>query len=427
MQETAGTGVDIEICPSIATTKPYEFKLDEDQKNRLTEALERLDKGMSVRKAAITFKLPRSVLLVKAKSIPKDKPPTNQSPLSEDEEKDIKDHLMTLYDWGYPFGRYDIRLIVKNFLDTAGRTEITFKDNFPPDMWIERYLSRHPAIRHRLCRNIPSRGNFIEPESVKQYVMSLSTALHGVPPENILNFMEISLTGDPLKSMSLELRELRYPVGKRKVKSAASIMIACTALGKVLPSYVIFEGSYRGVTMTTGHFPGEYHATKSGWFDEAAFEKWLETVVVPWSDKVVGKKVIVGDNLAQLFTVTSLALCKDKDISFVSMPCNVTGVLSPLDVALCEKLRSQWKAQTREWASKHSDRFIGVDEFPHHINELLKTTLGGNIQDLIRKAFKITGLYPYSSKNTMKALDNGGVSLDEQQAQEKQVIFYFEP
>ncbi|XP_026293771.1 uncharacterized protein LOC113217881 isoform X3 [Frankliniella occidentalis] len=407
-----GVLLDDTACSTIACTQQFVFALDEDTEKRVEDALKLIDDDASIRKAIQTFKVPRSVVLGRVKEILKPKqtePGPGQPVFTDDEEEDIKDHLMTLYDWGYPFGRWDIRLVVKQYLDTCGRTELRFKDNFPPDMWIERYLSRHPIIRHRLCQNLPSRANPIEVDAVKQYISNLSAVIQLVPPQNIMNFMEIGLTGDPLKTMAVELRELRYPVGKRKVKSAASVMLACTAVGKVLPSYVIFEGKPVNIK---GKVPGEFYATKSGWFDEIAFGHWVESVLLPWAEGLEGKKVVVGDSLAQLFTLKSLALCMDKNITFVCMPCNVSGVLSPLDIVLCDKLRIQWRVQTRLWASSHSDKYIAIEDYPFHIQELLKSTIGSDMPDQIRKAFKVIGLYPFSSKNTMKALENGGVSLE---------------
>lgn len=403
---------------SIALPKVFEHKINEEVLARVKLSLQKIDtEGMSLRKALVTFQLPRSLLLDHAKDVLKSKVAAGQAVFTEDEEEDLKDHLNTLHEWGYPFGRWDIRLVVKQYLDTCGRTEHRFKDNFPGDLWIEKFLSRHPDIRIKLCRNIPSRGHFIERDTVKQYILNLSSVVQTVRPENILNFMEVGLTGDPLRSMTVELRELRYPVGKRKVKSSAALMLACTAVGKMLPSYVIFEG--KPINITKGPAPGEYYATKTGWFDETAFQQWLESVLLPWADSLPGKKVVIGDSLAQLFSVKTLALCLDKNISFVCMPCNITGVLSPLDVVLCDKLRAQWRAQTRTWASSHSDKYITHEEFPNHIHELLSSTITQEMPEQIRTAFKIIGLHPFNSKHTMQALENGGVSLndtDEKQA-----------
>lgn len=401
---------EVESYPSIAITKPYKYKLDEQTENRMIQAVKGIENGLTLRKAVATFKVPRTVLIERTKDILRARVAAAQVVLSDDEEEEIRDHLINLYDWGYQFNRNDVRIVVKQYLDLLGRSEPRFKENYPTEMWIERFFSRHPTIRHRLSCTSLSRGNVIDPDYIKNYLFCLAQVIKNVPPENILNFMEIGLTGDPLKSMALELREVRHAVGKRKVKSASSVMLACSASGKILPSYVVFEG--RPTFISKGHFPGEYYATKSGWFDETAFEYWVESVLIPWADELSGRKVVIGDSLAQLFTAKAMTLCLDKEISFLCMPCNVTGVLSPLDVALCDKLRIQWRTLTRAWASSHSDKFISPEEFPVHIYELLTSTISPGMQALIRKAFHVVGIYPYSSKNAMTALANGGVSLE---------------
>lgn len=377
----------------------------------MNQVLKKIDTSTTLRKLVEVHNLPRSVLYERSKDFLKYRLVPPQSVFTEDEEEDVKEYLMTLYEWGYPFGRWDVQMTVKQYLEACGRVETRFKDNFPGEMWLERFLTRHPLIRARLSNNVPSRGSPIDTEAVKQYLLNISTELESVPPQNILNFMEIGLTGDPLKSMSIELRDLRYPVGRRKVKSSTAIMVACTALGKVLPTFIIFEGKI--TVIDKGDFSGEYYATPTGWFDEIAFLKWMETVLFPWADKLEGKKVVVGDSLAKLFTVKSLALCMDKNITFVSMPCNISGVLSPIDVVLCEKLRTQWRALMRSWALTNGDKCISVENYPSHIQELFSSTIGAGMGQQIRNAFKVIGLHPFNSKNTMKALENAGVNLSD--------------
>ncbi|KAJ1526691.1 hypothetical protein ONE63_008271 [Megalurothrips usitatus] len=399
-----------ECQPSIAVTKKFEYKISAEMENQLLVAIQKIDQGSSLRNAVKSSKVPRFLLLERATDVLKKKVNPG-TPFTDDEEADIKEHLMTLHDWGYPFGRWDLRLVVKQYLDACGRSEPRFKENFPGDMWIEKYLYRHPIVAEKLCRNIPSRGTFVDMEAVKRYILNLSLVIPTVQPENVMNFMEIGLTGDPLKSMVLELRDLRYPVGKRKAKSSAAVMIACTAAGKVLPSYIIFEGK-RNI-MGTGKFAGEYYGSKTGWFDETAFQYWLESVVFPWADNLPGKKVLIGDNLAQLFTVKTLAHCEEKKITFVSMPCNVSKVLSPLDVVLCEKLKTQWRTQCRLWASSNSDKIITPEEFPTRIYELLRSTLKQDMPEHLRTSFKHVGLYPFNTRSVMNALEKGGLPLND--------------
>ena len=58
-----------------------------------------------------------------------------------------------------------------------------------------------------------------------------------------------------------------------------------------------------------------------------------QKVVVPWARKKEGKKVVIGDNLFSHFSTDVLMLCKDHNISFVSLVANSTHISQPLDVA----------------------------------------------------------------------------------------------
>lgn len=103
-------------------------------------------------------------------------------------------------DWGFPFTTFDIRLIVKSFLDQKGVVEKRFKNNMPGKAWARGFLERQKgSLSERLCQNIKRSRAAVSNETIEEYFKELETSLAGVLPELIVNYDETNITDDPGK------------------------------------------------------------------------------------------------------------------------------------------------------------------------------------------------------------------------------------
>ena len=87
-------------------------------------------RGMSVRESASTYKVKRSTLSDKIlrKHL---KPYGRPTALSTDVENILAGVIDKLADWNFPVGPFEIKLMVKDLLDTRGEICTQFKDNTP--------------------------------------------------------------------------------------------------------------------------------------------------------------------------------------------------------------------------------------------------------------------------------------------------------
>ena len=109
---------------------------------------------MKLRNAENEFGVPKSTLQrkLRGKQI---KPDGGQTCLSSAEEKVFVNHLVVLSEWGFPFSKLDLRLVVKSYLDKLDRVVKKIKDNIPGEEWATSFLKRHPErICTRTCQNI---------------------------------------------------------------------------------------------------------------------------------------------------------------------------------------------------------------------------------------------------------------------------------
>lgn len=78
-----------------------------------------------------------------------------QTALSAAEEKLLVSSILTCAEWGYPLDRFDVRCLVKGYLDRRGKTVRRFSKNMPGKDWADGFLIRHKEkLALRLCQNI---------------------------------------------------------------------------------------------------------------------------------------------------------------------------------------------------------------------------------------------------------------------------------
>ena len=139
---------------------------------------------MSQRSAAKYFKIPRSTLKYKLKG-------EHQLPfggikvLTDDTENAIVQHCIVMSDYGFPLDTYDLRCIVKSYIDKTGYTEPRFKQNMPGVEWTRSFLKRNNNIALRFSSNLSKAKASISPETVNEFFNRISKGLDSIPPSNI--------------------------------------------------------------------------------------------------------------------------------------------------------------------------------------------------------------------------------------------------
>lgn len=130
--------------------------------------------------------------------------------LSNEEEENLVSYIAVLSTWGFPVNEFEIRQLVKNFLDRRGKIVDQFRNNFPGPDWASSFLKRHKdALSARLANNIKSTRANVGREKLEEYFTNLKESLAGVPPENILNYDETNLSDDPGRKKVIAKRGLK--------------------------------------------------------------------------------------------------------------------------------------------------------------------------------------------------------------------------
>ncbi|XP_039300054.1 jerky protein homolog-like [Nilaparvata lugens] len=335
--------------------------------------------------------------------------PGGQPVLSNNDEQCLMDGLLVCAEWGYPLHAADVKDVVQSFLNREGRVVKRFKDNRPGEDWTWNFLKRHPQLTNRFAENIKRCRAAVDAEAVKSYFEHLDKTLEpegsaAIPPENWVNFDETNFSDDPGSKKVIVRRGCRRPERiMDHSKSSTSVMMAVNGRGDLLPPFTVYKSQFLYPTWIEGGLPGmRYGCSKSGWFDMRLFEEWFITVALVYFRDKVGRKLLIGDNLASHFSAEVIRLCKLNGIDFVFFPPNSTHLFQPLDVAVFRSMKAAWRSTLGEW-KKRNRGAVQKSVFPRLLREAIES-MGDKLRANIIAGFRATGLIPLDKEEVLKKL-----------------------
>ena len=316
----------------------------------LDNALREIQSGsLSIRKASTMYKIPYGTLRHKLHGL-HTKKHGGQNRLTVECEDLIVQSLGTLADWKIPLTGFDIRFLVKSYLDSRGITDGIFKDNLPGTDWLQRFTNRN-NLTQRIASNVKTSRAEISPEIINEYFNNLESSFNGIRPENFYNYDETNVTDDPgVVKVIVQRGQRRIERKKDHSKQSISVMFCGSAAGNYLPPMVAYKSKNLYATWTGGGVPGTvYDATPSGWFDSRTFEVWFSNVFLANVASQPGTKVLIGDNLPSHFSPKVIEEANKNNIRFITMPPSTTHLCQPLDVAVFRPAKRIWRKLLDNW------------------------------------------------------------------------------
>jgi len=183
------------IMPRVYKTKPgsrsYASSYTAD---RLDKALRMVASGkMSILKASKKFSIPYGTLYNKSQDLHMKKV-AGQYRLSDNAKRTLVNTINHLANWKVPMDSFDVRLLVKGYLDKQGVHDRRFVNNFPAIDWLKGFMQRH-GLTSRLADNVKPARAEVDSASVNKYYDELTMA--DVAPENVYNYDETNVCDDP--------------------------------------------------------------------------------------------------------------------------------------------------------------------------------------------------------------------------------------
>ena len=297
---------------------------------------------MSVSKASEMFKISHGTIWNKVNGKHGGKA-GSQCYISSTLEKAVVDSIEQLADWKVPFETYDIRCLLKQYLDRTGTIRKVFKNNMPGIDWVRGFIKRN-QLTQRISENVKAARAEVNQDIINNYFNELESSLDGIPATHIFNYDETNITDDPGAKHVVRRGRKRVARKTQHSKSSISVIFAGSAAGEFLPRMVVYKSENVYENWIKNDPVGSiYDATKNGWFDMRTFDLWFSKQFLPVASHIPGQKVLIGNNLGSHFSVNVIEACKANDILFICLPPNSTHLCQPLDVAVFRALKVEWK------------------------------------------------------------------------------------
>lgn len=367
----------------------------------------------SLSKVSEQYKIPKSVLHRHNRFIMKKQ--GGQTALSIEEEEYLIEYINLCSEWGYPLETFDLRIIIKSYLDRLGTNVKKFKNNMPGPDYVKSFIKRHcDKITSRLCQNIKRSRAAVSPEIIEQYFNELEKSLQDIPLSNIINYDETNLTDDPGRKKVLVRRSTKYPERvMNHTKGSTSLMMAAAADGTILAPYVVYKSQHVYDTWRqNGPVGCRYNCTTSGWFDTVTFDDWVRTIMFPYFKDKNGAKILIGDNLSSHLSIDLIRECKKHDIRFIFLPANSTHLTQPLDVAVFRPLKCAWRNILHNWKKTDGRTQASIPKsiFPSLLKKLMNR-IECNISDNILAGFQKCGISPIDRNKVLGRLPTHGKEI----------------
>lgn len=99
---------------------------------------------------------------------------------------------------GFPVTPFELRCIVRSYLNRIGKKVLCFKENLPGVDWVNNFIKRHKSVlSHRFAKNIKNARAAIDSDVTNNFFDHLENEVKDVPAANIWNYDETNLVDDP--------------------------------------------------------------------------------------------------------------------------------------------------------------------------------------------------------------------------------------
>ena len=358
----------------------------------LVDACKAVADGMTIRRAAEEYGVPRSTLydhcsgkvLHGAKSGPK-------SYLTEIEEDELVTFLCGMPSIGYSRTIKQVIEMVQTVVDLKG-LDVTVT----PSWWTS-FRTRHPDLVLREPETLThSRINGASVPVLENYFDLLETTLIQEKltdkPCQIYNCDESGFPLSPAPPRVIAKKGEKHPSAITNLyRNQVSVLACCNAAGYSIPPLVIFDRKTLKPELCDGEVPGTMYALNgSGWMDRDIFEAWFANHFLAYVPPV-RPILLLMDGHSTHFSPLFVNRAADEDIIVFCLPPHSTHRAQPLDKGVFGPLKQCWREECHSYLVKNPTKTISVYQFSKLFGSAwLKAMTPHNI----RSGFEVTGVYP---------------------------------
>ena len=399
--------------------RSYSYRLwDELSMQKAAVAVE---DGMSLRKAAEMFQVPKSTLYDRVTGKVKFGARSGPDPyLTNEEEEELLNFLLKCSDIGYSHSRKQVISIVQQVVD--GKRIQTVVSNG----WWERFCQRHPQVTLRAPAPLSySRAVSSDRESLNNYFDLLEETLHA---NNIFNkatnIFNVDESGFPLNPKSLKVFSHKGAKNPSYLtsdcKSQVTVLVCTSAAGYALPPFIIFDRKTLNPELTTGEVPGSiYGLSSKGWIDMELFNEWFFRHFLLYAPPSRPLLLLMDGHSSHYCPEVIREAAAQKVVIFV-LPPNTTHCTQPLDKGTFSALKVAWRQKCHDFICSNPGKTVSRYDFSKLFSSAWYEAM---TMVNITSGFKVTGVCPFD-RNAFKLPGETFTSFRPQTLQEETGLAY---
>ncbi|XP_053381964.1 uncharacterized protein LOC128549365 [Mercenaria mercenaria] len=354
---------------------------------------------MGVRSAATEFNVPKSTLHdhVNRKET-KDVKQEQTKLLTIEEENALVQFIQHQARQGFPMTRSMVRCYVREIVRRSGRETAMNLESGPSDKWFRALKKRHPELSERTPECLDrARCRMSNQETMNGWFELLRNVLetNQLKESQIYNVDESGWSGKEKPKIKVLGPKQTHTFSAKNVTSGhVTANICICADGKILPTMVIFKGSFPHRKFDDGIPDSWLSATsESGYMDGDLFLSWFRMVFVPNCGKE-RPVLLVLDNHDSHVTLPLVECARENNIILLGMPAHTTHILQPLDVKVNGPLKNRFSSLAVKLGFVNRSFTVQRAEFPIVLRHALEQTTPASV----RVAFAVTGIVPFNPK-----------------------------
>ena len=256
--------------------RPIKYK--DWTETKLYKAFEAVQDGMSIRRAAEAYAVPRTTLQDRVSG--RTQFGSKSGPLKyldDKEEEELVTFILGCASMGYAKSKQEIIAIVRKVVAAKGIDGVKVTDG-----WWSSFKKRHGSLTLRSAEPVSyARAICSSPAIIQQYYDVLEKTLSDNDLMGracqIYNLDETGMCLDPNPPKVVTLKGTKHATSiTTGNKTQITVIACCSAGGRALPPMVIFDRKNLKPEWTLGEVPGTvYGLSSKGWSDSKLFDLWF--------------------------------------------------------------------------------------------------------------------------------------------------------
>ena len=357
----------------------------------LRKACETVNEGMSIRRAAEEFNVPRSTLhdhitgkvLTGTKSGPR-------AYLTIDEEEELVSFLTGSSTLGYSRTVKQVIDIVQEIVDKKG-INVTVSAN-----WWKSFKTRHKDIVLRTPETLThSRIVGASPAQLEAYFDLLEKTISSYDlvehPCLIFNLDESGFPLNPKSTKVIARKGEKHPSVIGGERGQVSVLCCCNAGGYAIPPLVIFDRKAMNPELAKGEVPGTtYGLSPNGWMDSEIFENWFSQHFLAYAPPSRPLLLLMDGHMSH-FSPTFVNRAAEEEVVVFCLPPHSTHKTQPLDKGVFGPLKLAWREVCHSYLTNNPGKVVTRYQFSSLFS---KAWLQAMTPHNIISGFSMTGVYP---------------------------------